>query len=408
LACSVLDNAGFAQKNGAVMSHIRLARFPDQLHAVRIAVGATDLLIACDIVVAASADALIRLDRQTTRGVVNDHLQPTSDFVRNNDMSFPSAGMRRAIDEAVGGSAEFVNATVLATTLMGDSIATNLFMVGFAWQKGLLPLSLEAIERAIELNGVTIETNKRTFAWGRLAAHDPASVVAAIASVTPNPPRVERTFDELVSHRSEELTRYQDAAYAARYRSLIQAAVTSERALPGQGGFALAVAHNMYKLMAYKDEYEVARLYTQTGFRQKLDAQFEPGYRLVFHMAPPLLAKRDPQTGELRKQAYGPWMMRAFGALAGLRRLRGTWADPFGHTRERRGERQLINDYERLIRSLITQLTPTNHAAAIELAETPALIRGYGHVKDQNIARARLLEAKLLESFGLPPLSKAA
>ena len=397
--CTVLDFTGLAQKNGAVMSHIRLSRTPDDLHAVRIAPGETDVLIACDMLVAASPGALSRMDRSKTRAVVNDHVQPTAEFVRNTQMDFQSAGTRRAIRAAVADDPAFVNATGIATSLMGDSIATNLFMLGFAWQKGLLPLGLASIEQAIDLNGTAVEANKRTFAWGRLAAHDLAAVETIARPGMREEAKAEESLDTLVKRRKEDLTLYQNTAYAARYGKAVAEAVLAEARLGAGADFAESVARNLYKLMAYKDEYEVARLYADGAFRRQLAAQFEDGYRLEFHLAAPLLAKRDPQTGELRKQTYGAWMLGAFGLLAHGKALRGTWADPFGHTEDRRIERQLIADYEALIRRVASQLTPANHVAAVALAQWPELIRGYGHVKLRSLAAARATLPMLLEAF---------
>jgi indolepyruvate ferredoxin oxidoreductase len=320
--CTVLDFTGLAQKNGAVMSHIRLAGSPDQLHAVRIAPGETDVLIACDMLVAAGPAALSRMDRSATRAVVNDHVQPTAEFVRNTQLDFQSAGMRRAIRDASLDGAQFVNATPIATALMGDSIATNLFMLGFAWQHGLVPLGLAALEQAIELNGVAVEANKRTFAWGRLAAHDPAAVEAAVRPSMREGPVEAATLEAMVARRAYDLKAYQDAAYADRYQRTVAVADEAEARIDGAAGFVEAVARNLHKLMAYKDEYEVARLYADGEFRRQLQAQFEDGYRLEFHLAPPVLARRDPRTGEARKQAFGAWMLPLFGLLALGRSLR--------------------------------------------------------------------------------------
>jgi indolepyruvate ferredoxin oxidoreductase len=387
--CSVLDFTGLAQKNGAVMSHIRISRTPDELHAVRIASGEGDVLIACDMLVAASTGALSRLDRGQTRAVVNDQVQPTAEFVRNTHLDFQSAGMRRAIGSAVGDDAQFVDATGLATALMGDSIATNLFMLGFAWQKGLVPLSLASLDQAIELNGVAVDANKRTFAWGRLAAYDLAAVEALARPAMREGPAPALSLDDLIARRSDDLTRYQNGAYAERYARIVREAAAAEARLPAHQGFAEAVARNLYKLMAYKDEYEVARLYTDGGFRRRLQAQFEDGYKLEFHLAPPLIARRDPQTGEARKQSFGAWVLPLFGLLAHGKVLRGGWADPFGRSRERRTERRVICDYEALVRRVAEQLSPANHAEAIAIAEWPQQIRGYGHVKDRHLAAAR-------------------
>ena len=315
--------------------------------------------------------------------------------------------MRRAIRATVSEDAQFIDATGIATALMGDSIATNLFMLGFAWQKGLVPLSLAALEQAIELNDVAVESNKRTFAWGRLAAHDPAAIEAIARSGMRQDHVAEVSFDEFVSRRGEDLKFYQDSAYADRYRRTVRDAAAAEARLEGTSGFAEAVARNLYKLMAYKDEYEVARLYADGGFKRQLQAQFEDGYKLEFHLAAPFLARRDPQTGELRKRAYGAWMLGVFGLLALGKRLRGTWADPFGRTEERRIERHLISDYETLIDQVARRLTLANHEEAVALAEWPQLVRGYGHVKLKSLATAKEALATLSRSFEAADASNA-
>ena len=303
--CTILDFTGLAQKNGSVMSHIRLSPTPEGLHAVRIAAGEADALIGCDMLVAASPGALSRLDRQTTRAVVNDYLQPTAEFVRNTNLDFRIADVRRSLEKAVAGGPGFVNATGLATALMGDAIATNLFMLGFAWQSELIPLGIAAIEAAIELNGVAVDANKRTFAWGRLAAHDLGAVEAAAQPARRAVVDLAPALETLVNRRVEDLTRYHDAAYAERYRTIVGIATRAEAGFGG-AGYALAVARNLYKVMAIKDEYEVARLYTDGEFHQQLEAQFEPGYRLEFNLAPPLFSRRDKATGELQKRSFGP------------------------------------------------------------------------------------------------------
>jgi indolepyruvate ferredoxin oxidoreductase len=293
---------------------------------------------------------------------------------------------------------------------MGDAIATNLFMVGYAFQKGLIPLSAAAIERAIALNGVSVEANQRTFAWGRLAAHDPAKVEALVRPQLPAAPAPQQGLAELVERRAALLARYQDARYAQRYRDLVAQIAAAERdRAKGLSGLAEAVAQNLYKLMAYKDEYEVARLYTDGEFLAKLNRQFEGDFRLQFHLAPPLFARRDPATGELKKSAYGAWAFQAFKLLAKLKGLRGTAFDPFGRTEERRLERQLIADYTQRIGEIAAALSPENHRLALEIAGLPALIRGYGHIKMRAIARAKEREATLAAAFRAPaPAATAA
>jgi indolepyruvate ferredoxin oxidoreductase len=404
--CTVLDFTGLSQKNGAVMSHVRLAPRPDDLHSVRVAAGGADLLLGCDMVVAASPTALSCIEHGVTRAIVNSYLAPTAAFVVNPDIDFETAAMQRSLRRAAGEqNTDFIDGTTLATALMGDSIATNLFMLGYAFQQGLVPLALEAIERSIELNGIAVEANKRTFAWGRLAAHDRAKIDAlAGPAVARSEPAVEPTLADIVVRRAEFLTNYQGARYAKRYLRAIAAIKEAEKArAPGKGGLAEAAAHNLFKLMAYKDEYEVARLYTDGAFLTNLHQQFEGDFRLEFHLAPPLFASRDPTTGELRKRAYGPWIFRAFKVLARLRRLRGTPLDVFGYTQERRTEHRLIGEYEAMLKELATALTPDNHPFAIELARVPEQIRGFGQVKQRNLAKARERRAALLETFRNPP-----
>jgi indolepyruvate ferredoxin oxidoreductase len=408
--CTVLDFTGLAQKNGAVMSHIRLAPNPEDLHAVRIAAGGANLVLGCDMVVAAAPAALSRIEPGITKAVINGYMQPVAAFVLNGDMDLGAESMMKSIRDAAGDDATtFVDGTGLATAIFGDSIATNLFMLGYAWQKGLVPLSLEALNRAIELNGVAVETSKRTFAWGRLAAHDLRTVQAAAKPTLRVEKTVARTLKEIVAKRVELLTAYQDKAYADRYSRFIErvSVVEKQRAM-GRSGLAEAVAKSLYKLMAYKDEYEVARLYTDGEFLKKLGAQFEGDYKLSFHLAPPLFADRDPTTGELKKREYGAWMLTAFRFLAGFKRLRGTALDVFGYTEERKMERRLIADYEATIDLLLSTLDQNNHAMAVQIAGIPETMRGFGHVKEKNVKIAKEREASLLAAYRSPATEKVA
>ena len=407
---SVLDNTGLAQKNGAVMSHVRIAASPEAMHTVRLPVGGADLVLGCDMLVAAGGEAMARIDQGRTRAVINSHLAPTAAFTLNPDIDFNVRRQMDLIRRAAGDNlTDFVDATGLGTALMGDAIAANLFLLGFAFQRGLVPLSLESIHKAIELNGVAIETNKRTFAWGRLAAHDIKAVEAvARPAAAPPAPRAE-SLEDIVARRVEFLTGYQDAAYAERYRALVRKveAVERDRA-KGKTGLAEAVARGYFKLLAYKDEYEVARLYTDGSFARKLGAQFEGEFRLKFHLAPPLMAPRDPNTGRLLKREFGPWMMPLFRILAGLKGLRGTAFDIFGRTVERRMERRLVGEYEMVIDELLAKLSTANHALAVQIATLPERIRGFGHVKERNVTETKVREAELLAAFRAPPAERAA
>jgi indolepyruvate ferredoxin oxidoreductase len=345
--------------------------------------------------------------------VINGYMQPVAAFVTNGDMDLGTESMMKAIRDAAGDEAtSFVDGTGLATALLGDSIATNLFMLGYAWQKGLVPLSLEGLMRAIELNGVAVETSKRTFAWGRLAAHNLSAVQAAAKPTLRVEKPAARTLAEIAARRVELLTAYQDAAYAERYRTFVDKVAKAEKEKArGRSGLAEAVAKSLYKLMAYKDEYEVARLYTDGSFAKAISRQFEGDYTIEFNLAPPIIAERDPETGHLKKRKFGPWMMTAFRFLAGLKGLRGTALDIFGRTPERRMERQLIVDYFALIEEIVATLTPANHRIAVALAAVPEHIRGYGHVKETHLKTAKAREAELLAQYRAPtpaPFAQAA
>ncbi len=407
--CTTLDFTGLSQKNGAVMSHVRLAPRPGDLAAVRIAPGGADLLLGCDMIVSAQSNALSRLERGVTRAVVNGDLQPTAGFVINPDLDFATAQVRKGLRDAIGDDRlDIIDATGLAVALMGDAIATNPFMMGFAWQKGLLPLSRAALERAIELNGVSVAMNKEAFAWGRLAAHDPARVHEAIRSLE-IPEAEEETAEQKQARRIAFLTGYQNAAWADRYARLVEATARAERSRIGASqALTQAVAAGFFKLMSYKDEYEVARLYTNGEFQQRLARQFDGDYSLTFHMAPPLVARRDPNSGKLQKTTFGPWMLKAMRALASLRGLRGGAFDIFGRTEERRMERALIDEYEQTMLSVLDELSPDNHATAIALADLPLTIRGFGHVKEANAKKAAAERQRLLQALKSPQAMKAA
>ncbi|MFC5303091.1 indolepyruvate ferredoxin oxidoreductase family protein [Azospira restricta] len=384
---SVLDMTGLAQKFGAVYSHLRIADRPADIHAARIATGEADAIVGGDLVVSAGNEAISKTLAGKTRAVVNLAETPTAEFTTNPDWQFPLDRMEARIVEACGeGNVHFVDAQQLAVKLMGDAIFANTFLLGMAWQKGLVPVSLAAIEKAFELNGTAVAQNHRAFLWGRRAAHDLAAVrrFAEPAAVVPLTPAA-RGLDEIVARRAEILADYQDAAYAARYRALVERVRTAEAALGGTA-LAEAVARYYFKLLAIKDEYEVARLYADPAFLRRIEETFAGDYRLVFHLAPPLVATTDPNSGHPRKQAYGPWMLRAFRLLAKLRFLRGTAFDVFGKTAERRMERQLIADYEADVALIVDRLSAATLADAVALASVPERIRGFGHVKAAHVA----------------------
>ena len=404
---TVLDVTGLAQKNGAVMSFVRLAAPGEALYAPRIGTAAADAVLGCDVVVTAGREALVRMGAGHTRVVANVASTPTADFTRNPDWKFPLDSMESAIVDAVGAQRTwFVDATRLATALLGDAIATNLFMLGYAWQRGLVPLSAAAIERAIELNEVAIEQNKAAFAWGRIAAVDPARAEAAIEPVgaAPVARRLSTSLEQIVARRVDTLVDYQDERYARRYAATVERVKAAERALVGDAPLALteAVARNLFKLMACKDEYEVARLYTRGAFLEQLGERFEGDFRLGFHLAPPLFARRNAR-GELVKREYGAWMLRAFALLARLRWLRGSALDPFGRTAERRMERRLIADYEADIDRLLASLDRARLPLATRIASIPEEIRGFGHVKERNLKQALARRQQLLDEYRAVP-----
>src|SRR6516165_3363902 len=393
--CSALDFTGLAQKNGAVMSHVRIAASPEDLTTVRITNGGANLVLGCDIVVSSSETALSRIERGVTAVLVNADLQPTASFVQNPDIDFGMNEMRSALRDAAGErNLDVIDATGIAATLMGDSIATNAFMLGYAFQKGAIPLSLDAIMRAIEINGAAIEMNKQAFTWGRLAAHDMARVRSVIQFRTRTSAPT-RTLDEQIAYRADFLNSYQDKAYAERYLAAVAKVRTAEAAvLPSSTELTEAVAKNLFKLMAYKDEYEVARLYSDDSFARKLSEKFDGDFRLKFYLAPPIFAKRD-KSGRLQKKEYGGWMIHAFRLLAQLKFLRGTSLDPFGRTAERQAERKLIEDYFAMIENRIAHLRAEQIPLLARLARIPEMIRGYGHIKDESIRKARAEQARL-------------
>jgi len=404
----VIDMAGLAQKGGAVYSHLRIANEPDDIHAIRVAAGSADLVLGGDSVVVGTKKVLGAIKTGHTRVVVNTAEFLPGDFTRNADYSLPTERIKRAITVAAGrDQSYFVDASRIAVALLGNSIGGNMFMLGFAYQHGALPVSAEAIEKAIEINGEAVAMNVAAFRYGRRAAVDPKAVEAL---VKPAPEAVNDSlklsdsFDETVERRMAFLTAYQNARYARRYRKRLEKmkAAEAEKA-PGQCALTEAVACYLFKLMAYKDEYEVARLYTDTGFIDRVKSSFDGDLRFEFHLAPPFLAKPDPATGEPKKMSFGPWMLNAFSVLAKFKFLRGSVLDPFGYSSERRTERRLIAEYEEVLDEIVKKLTPVNYPVAVELAALPEKIRGYGSVKQRHIAAAKAEKAALREQFSSAP-----
>jgi indolepyruvate ferredoxin oxidoreductase len=412
----IIDQAGLAQKGGAVYSHIRIARKPSDIHAIRVAANECDLVLGGDMVVVGNKKVLSTAKLGATTMVINTTEVFPGDFTRNADFSLPTERLKRAIRTAAGAEqTRFVDATRLATALLGNSIGANIFMVGYAYQLGALPLSAESIERAIELNGESVPMNLSAFQFGRRAAHDAASVEALVKpapGAASDARRLSQSFDEIVARRVTFLTAYQNAAYAARYKALVEKVKAAEIAkAPGKTGLADAVARYLFKLMAYKDEYEVARLYAEPSFLAQVKNEVAgDNLTLKFHLAPPLFARKDKVTGLPKKMTLGPWMLPAFRVLAKFKVLRGTALDVFGYSQERRTERKLIADYAALLEEIMGKLNPDNHPVAVGLANIPEKIRGFGHVKARHLVAAKADEAALLEQFrsGQAPVLKAA
>ncbi|MFZ4528858.1 MAG: indolepyruvate ferredoxin oxidoreductase family protein, partial [Undibacterium curvum] len=400
-ACSVLDMTGLAQKGGAVMSHVRLADKASDIQSTRVGTGMADLVIGCDLIVTAGKDALSRMGEGRTFAAINANGTPTSTFIKNPNWQFPGESAENDIRKACGAErVDLIDAASIATALMGDNIATNMFILGYAWQKGWVPLEEVALMRAIELNGVSIDFNKQAFNWGRLAAHDLAAVKRLATPAQVVEIKRQPTLNEVIEKRLAFLTDYQNADYAAMYKNFVEQVKAAEEKVVAGAPLRLteAVAKYLFKLMAYKDEYEVARLYTDGKFQKKVADMFEGDYQLNFHLAPPMFAKRDAK-GNLLKKQYGPWMMKMFGLLATMKSLRGTKLDVFGYTEERRTERELPVAYRQTIMQLLPLLNADNLAKAVAIAAIPEDIRGYGHVKERHLAAAKNKEAGLLAEF---------
>jgi indolepyruvate ferredoxin oxidoreductase len=405
-ASMILDMSGLAQKGGAVLSHVRLSEHTADVTCSRIVTGTADLVLAADEVVAASKDTISLCESSRTAGIINSHVIPTADFILNRDFNFQSRKVNSVLETALRKDSSFFDFTKPAEMLLGDSIATNIMMMGYAYQRGLLPLSAEAIEQAIEVNGVSIKMNKQAFRLGRLAAADPARLAAmmkgqdAIAA----PKTLDAmSLDEIIAHRAALLKDYQDEKLAERYRKLV--GQVRDAALNGGYGEALprAVAINYAKLLAYKDEYEVARLYTDGRFEQQLKDQFEGDIKISFNLAPPILSRGVDALGRPKKRAFGAWLMPVFRTMASLRFLRGTALDIFGYSGDRKLERELIAAYERDVTAALGALSPVTIDTAVELLSLPDRIRGYGPVKEKAAKDAAARHTQLVADLANPP-----
>ena len=390
------DAAGLAQKGGATWSHIQIANRPEAIFTTKVDTAQADLVIACDPLVAAQRPTLATMQPGRTWVALNRHGAPTASLVRNPDWQFPEAGCDSALEQAVGaqGLGAF-DAEQAATELLGDSIYANPLLLGYAWQHGRIPLGRAAILRAMELNGVQVAANQAAFEWGRRCAHDPSGVRSLFAAQKVIQIVRRPSLDETIARRAEFLSAYQDAAYAEQYRAFV-ARVREAEAPLSSTRLTEAVAQGLFKLMAYKDEYEVARLHADAAFAAKIGEMFDGEVKLVHHFAPPILGKTDAQ-GRPVKQAFGPWMHKALPWLAKLKFLRGTAFDPFGRTEERRTERALIQQYRASVEALLARLSKERLDTAVEIARLPLEIRGFGHVKAANLEKVR---AKWLALMG--------
>ncbi len=401
---TILDMTGMAQKGGAVTSHIRIGPDPKGIYTSRLSEGMCDLMLACDMIVGASAPVLKTIKPGSTAAILNTDVAPTGDFQSNKHLDLGEARLRSAVLKALDGAPCFdLHASKLATDLTGDSIGTNVLMMGYAAQKGLLPLSVASIEEAIRLNGTFVKGNLRTFALGRLAAHDPAALAAQL-DATPELPSLD-TVDAVLASRTRLLTSYQSEAYAQTYTDFVASIRqrVAEKKLENGEEFVRRVALSLARLMSYKDEYEVARLYSEPKFMERLKAQFSGDFRIEFNLASALLfSGTDPATGRPKKRTIGPWMLKAFGLLAKFKFLRGTPFDPIGYLPERRMERRLIGEYRNLIDDISRRLDADNIAKGIEIAAAAFEIAGYGPVKDAAVENYRAQLPVLLAEFANP------
>jgi indolepyruvate ferredoxin oxidoreductase len=401
-----LDQTGLAQKYGAVLSHVRIAADATRLHGMRIPVGQVDLLLGADLVVAAGREPLAMLSTRRSSVIVNTHEEMPSNFIRERDFSFPGEALLRSLRGAGrSDSLAAIDATRLASALLGDSIGANVLMLGFAFQRGLLPVSGEALYRALELYGRNVEENKRAFDWGRFAAES-RERVEKLAKAKEGEQLTELTLPEMIARRAEFLVGYQNEAYAERFRArLTRIAAAEQRVRPGSEVLQKAVARYYFQLLAYKDEYEVARLHVDRTFLKSVKRNFGARARMSFHLSPPLFARRDPATGRPKKYEFGPWLLPVLRALAKLKFVRGTKLDPFGYTADRRLERALLERYEHTLDRLEAELDDARLDLAVEIAQLPAEVRGYGFIKAAGAERARVAEERLWARWAAPALA---
>jgi indolepyruvate ferredoxin oxidoreductase len=388
------DAAGLAQKGGATWSHILVANKQDDIRTTRVSMAAADLILGCDPIVTASKETMLRMRKGRTHVALNSSSTPTAAFVKNGNWQNPSEQCVAEIGHQVGPSGvSAFDADALAKQLMGDTIYVNPMILGFAWQKGWIPLHRESLTRAIELNEVAVQNNLMAFEWGRHAAHHLDVLMQHVQPVQTIQFKKRESLDDLVQDRMARLTNYQNTAYAQRYATFIERVKQAEAPL-GKNLLTETVARQLYKLMAYKDEYEVARLHRQSKFLQRIEESFEGNFKVHYHLAPPLLAKRNAK-GELTKQKMGPAMLTVFKVLARLKGLRGTALDVFGYTHERQSERALIAEYMQQIENVLSSLSLETHAHAVKVAQVAENIKGFGHVKERNIRTAKALWASL-------------
>ncbi len=399
---TILDMTGMAQKGGSVTSHIRIGKNPESIYSSRLSEGMCDLVMACDLISASGAPVLKTVRPGHTAAILNTDVAPTGDFQTNKNLDLGEARLRKSILDAIDGGPSFdIQASQLATDLTGDSIGTNVLMMGYAAQKGLLPLSTDAIEEAIRLNGTFVKGNLRTFALGRLTAHDPKALAEQLAQHQ-ELPKLD-TVEDVLTSRTALLTQYQNEKYACEYSDVVASVRqrANARKVPNSDKFVRQVALTLAKLMAYKDEYEVARLYTSPTFWERLNNQFTGDLKLSFHLAPPLLPGKDA-SGRPKKRTFGPWVISAFKLLAKMKPLRGTVLDAFGYTAERRMERALIGEYRGLIDGIVDRLDQSNLTEAIALAGAAADIGGYGPVKEASVEEYRKQLPGLVKAFENP------